>query len=206
VSFRVALTFDAEHPDRPAEPGNAERLLDVLASEGIRATFFLEGRWAQAYPTTARRIADAGHVVGSHSFCHTRMPLLSDAGCATDVRAAEAAILEHAGVDPRPWFRLPYGEGADDPVLCSRLEGLGYREVGWDVDPEDWEPGRTPADIVARVVEGVAACGDGAIVLQHTWPDPTWTAVAEVVGRLRDQGTTFLGVDELSAMPARHSS
>lgn len=206
MSFRVALTFDAEHPDRPAEPGNAEHLLDALAREGIRATFFLEGRWAQAYPTTARRIADGGHVVGSHSFCHTRMPLLSEAGFATDVHAAEAAILEHAGIDPRPWFRLPYGEGADDPVLCSRLEVLGYRMVGWDVDPEDWEPGRTPADIVGRVVEGVAACGDGSIILQHTWPDPTWAAVAKVVGRLRDQGATFLGVDELGAMPARHSA
>ena len=55
----------------------------------------------------ARRIADAGHLVGSHSFYHARLPLLSDEGLATDMREAEAAIREHAGVDPRPWFRLP---------------------------------------------------------------------------------------------------
>jgi len=53
VAFRVALTFDAEHPDRPARPGNDERLLDALAAAGVRATFFVQGRWAEAYPAVA---------------------------------------------------------------------------------------------------------------------------------------------------------
>src|SRR6478735_8977445 len=56
---QVALTFDAEHPDRSwCPPGAAERILDVLAGAGIRATFFVQGRWAEAHPATARRIAD----------------------------------------------------------------------------------------------------------------------------------------------------
>ena len=43
--FRVALTFDAEHPDRPGcPPGNAERILDTLEGSGVRATFFVVGR------------------------------------------------------------------------------------------------------------------------------------------------------------------
>jgi peptidoglycan-N-acetylglucosamine deacetylase len=204
VALRVALTFDAEHPDRPADPGNAERLLDALAAADVRATFFVQGRWAEAYPATAGRIAADGHLVGSHSFYHARMPLLSDAGFETDVRDAEAIIRETCRVDPRPWFRLPFGTGGEEPAVLARLEVLGYREVGWDVNPEDWEPARSAADVAGSVVSGVTACGDGAVVLQHTWPNATWAALPEIVGRLRDVGATFVRADELATVPDGH--
>jgi peptidoglycan-N-acetylglucosamine deacetylase len=204
VSFRVALTFDAEHPDRPAAAGNAERLLDRLAAAGIRATFFVQGRWAEAYPATARRIGRDGHLVGSHSHYHARMPLLSAAGFEADVRAAEAALAEHAGVDPRPWFRCPFGTGGDDPLIAGRLEALGYREVGWNVTAEDWEPERSAADVAATVISGAVARGDGAVVLQHTWPDQTLAAMPKVLAALRERGATFVTIDELASLPTQH--
>jgi peptidoglycan-N-acetylglucosamine deacetylase len=204
VPFRVALTFDAEHPDRPASDGNAERLLDALAAADVRATFFVQGRWAEAYPAVARRIAGDGHLVGSHSFYHARMPLLSATGLAIDLRDAEAAIIEHVGVDPRPWFRCPFGAGGDDSRLIGRIEALGYREVGWDVSAEDWEPTNS-ADVVAtRVIDGVTAHGDGAVVLQHTWPDQTLAAMPQIVATLRERGGTFIAVDELASLPTQH--
>jgi peptidoglycan/xylan/chitin deacetylase (PgdA/CDA1 family) len=204
MPLRVALTFDAEHPDRPADDGNAERLLGAIAAAGIRATFFVQGRWAEAYPALARRIVGDGHLVGSHSHYHARMPLLSPSGLATDVRDAEAAIREHAGVDPRPWFRCPFGAGGDDPELVARLEALGYREIGWDVSPNDWDPARSAADVFARVVAGVTTHGDGAVVLQHTWPNQTLVALPQIVAELRERGATFVGIDELPSLPAQH--
>jgi peptidoglycan/xylan/chitin deacetylase (PgdA/CDA1 family) len=204
TAFRVALTFDAEHPDRPADDGNAERLLDALADADVRATFFVQGRWAEAYPSTARRIGRDGHLVGSHSHYHARMPLLSAAGLATDLREAEAAIIEHVGVDPRPWFRCPFGTGGDDPKLIGRLEALGYREVGWDVSPNDWDPAHSAADVESTVVAGVIAHGDGAVVLEHTWPNPTVASLPGVVAALRQRGATFVGLDELTSLPTRH--
>jgi len=83
MTFRVALTFDAEHPDRPTAPGVAEVILTILERASVRATFFVQGRWAEAYPDTARRIGRAGHLVGNHSHYHARMPLFSPAGFAT---------------------------------------------------------------------------------------------------------------------------
>jgi len=97
---QVALTFDAEHPDRSwCPPGAAERILDILAGAGIRATFFVQGRWAEAYPATARRIADEGHLVGNHSHHHARSPLFSDRGLREDVDAARDAIVRATGRD-----------------------------------------------------------------------------------------------------------
>jgi len=116
------LTFDAEHPDRPNEPGVQERLLELLARERVPATFFLQGRWVEAYPQTAGLVVQAGHLIGSHSFYHARMPLFSDDGFDEDVRSAERALVEIVGVDPRPWFRCPLGEGAYDPRVLARLD------------------------------------------------------------------------------------
>jgi peptidoglycan/xylan/chitin deacetylase (PgdA/CDA1 family) len=195
--FRVALTFDAEHPDRPHHGEHSAWVLDELARLGTRATVFLQGRWVEANPALARRVADEGHLVGNHSFYHARMPLLSPAGFEEDVREAERAIREATGLDPRPWLRFPFGAGADTGAVVGRLPALGYRHVGWDVEVYEWEPGRTAAEVAQRAVDGVSAHGDGAIVLLHTWPDPVAPALAEMVGRLAGQGARFVGVDEL---------
>jgi peptidoglycan/xylan/chitin deacetylase (PgdA/CDA1 family) len=201
--FRVALTFDAEHPDRPARPGNDERLLDALAAAGVKATFFVQGRWAEAFPAVARRISAEGHLVGSHTFYHARLPLLSDEGLATDLRDAEAAILETTGADPRPWLRVPFGTGANDPGLLRRLAELGYPcHVGWHVAPDDWDLSCTVDLLGSRVLGGARAHGDGAVVLLHTWPDPTAEGLPALIGRLGEAGATFVTVDEIDDLPA----
>jgi peptidoglycan/xylan/chitin deacetylase (PgdA/CDA1 family) len=107
-------------------------------------------------------------------------------------------------VDPRPWFRCPFGAGGDDPELIARIEALGYREVGWDISAEDWEPNNSAADVESTVVSGVTARGDGAVVLQHTWPNQTLVALPRIVAALRDAGATFVGVDELASLPTQH--
>ena len=197
----VALTFDAEHPDRSwCPPGAAERILDVLAGAGIRATFFVQGRWAEAYPATARRIADEGHLVGNHSHHHARSPLFSDRGLRDDVDAARDAIVQATGRDPRPWFRCPFGDGADDPRVLAVIAAAGYRHVGWHVEVEDWEPARVPEAIAADAVAGIRQHGDGAVLLLHTWPGGTVEALPHVLEHLHE-GSRFVTVDALEQVP-----
>jgi peptidoglycan-N-acetylglucosamine deacetylase len=193
--FRVALTFDAEHPDRPhRDARGAERILDTLSERSVRATFFVQGRWAQSEPSLAHRIADNGHLVGNHSMFHAPMPLLSDDGLATDIREAEDAIRETTGADPRPWFRCPFGAGNDDPRVQRVLERLGYRNVPWDVEPFDWEPAVSADELVRATL---AEANEGAVVLLHTWPETTGAALPELLSRLEDAGATPVTVDEL---------
>ena len=197
----VALTFDAEHPDRSwCPPGAAERILDVLAGAGILATFFVQGRWAEAYPATARRIADDGHLIGNHSHHHARMPLLLDHGLHEDLDAARDAIVRATGRDSRPWFRCPFGAGADDPRVLAAIAATGYRHVGWHVEVEDWEPDRTPQAIAADAVAGIRRHGDGAVLLLHTWPGGTVEALPLVLEDLQ-VGTRFVTVDALEDVP-----
>jgi peptidoglycan-N-acetylglucosamine deacetylase len=199
VTFRVALTFDAEHPDRPSTPGVQERLLDILDRHGVRATFFVQGRWAEAYPKTAARIPQGGHLVGSHSHYHARMPLLNARGLRSDIADAQRCVLEATGIDPRPWFRCPFGAGAEDARVQRFVREAGYRHVGWHVAGVDWPPERTGRDVEEAVVSGALARGDGCVVLLHTWPDRTEGALDGIVRRLRDAGATFARVDELES-------
>jgi peptidoglycan/xylan/chitin deacetylase (PgdA/CDA1 family) len=201
-SPRVALTFDAEHPDRPwCPPGNAERILDALVAGGVRATFFVQGRWALAEPELAARIRDDGHLIGNHSHYHARMPLLADDGLRSDIADAQVAIETATGVDPRPWFRCPFGEGHDDPRVQAAIGEAGYRDVHWDVELEDWEPWRTGESIVADAVEGVRVHGDGAVILLHTWPGGTGDAIGPLIERLADLDVTYVTLEALETLP-----
>ena len=202
MAFKVALTFDAEHPDRPSSPGVQERLLDLLDRLDVRATFFVQGRWAEAYPGTARRIPADGHLVGNHSHYHARMPHLSDDGLAFDLRTAEEAIVDATGVDPKPWFRCPFGEGADDPRVLAAVAAAGYRHVGWTAEAFDFEPDRPVDELERLIVDGVAAKPDEAIALLHTWPHRTELALPGIVSRLRDAGADLVRVDELATVEA----
>ena len=185
MAFRVALTFDAEHPDRPSRADTTAVVLDALATAGVHATFFIQGRWAEAEPDLARRIARDGHLVGNHSFYHARMPLLTPAGMRTDIRAAERVIRRVTGVDPRPWFRFPFGAGMDDPTLLRILTSLGYRSAGWDVDALDWRIAASGAGVARTVVAEAVAHGDGAVVLQHPWTNATRLGISGVIEGLR---------------------
>ena len=187
--MQVALTFDTEFAGRPTEDGGEDRILETLASAGIRGTFFLQGRWVRANPELARRIVDAGHLIGNHSNYHAPMDTLTDDGLRSDIAKAEMTILATTGVDPKPWFRCPFGAGMHDPRVLAAIDELGYRHVGWDHDPRDWEEGRTVDELVAGVGPGV--------VLLHAWPTVTADGLGRVIAGLRERGAELVGVDEL---------
>jgi peptidoglycan/xylan/chitin deacetylase (PgdA/CDA1 family) len=197
----VALTFDTEHPDRPSDQGTEAHLLDLLERRTVAATFFIQGRWAEAYPAIARRIADDGHLIGNHSHYHARMPLLTRSGLRSDIEQAERSILAATSVDPRPWFRCPFGAGQADRRVQDVIRAAGYRHVGWHVAADDWEPDRTSVDIERRIVDGCLAHGDGTVVLLHAWPDRTPAAIDSSMARLSDAGATFVRLDALDAIP-----
>ena len=193
----MALTIDTEHPDRPARPGNVERILDTLAASGTQATFFVQGRWAEAYPGTARRIAAEGHVIGNHGRAHVSLRLLSPDGIRHSVRDSEKAIRKATGVDPRPWFRSPHDDVTGEEPITTVLAELGYRQTGWTVDPRDWDPTRTPQDVARSVTGGCSGAKDGAIVLLHSWPDSTADALGTIIENLQTSSLTMVGIDAL---------
>jgi peptidoglycan/xylan/chitin deacetylase (PgdA/CDA1 family) len=194
----VALTIDAEHPDGSrCAPGNCQRILEELDRVAVRATFFLQGRWVTTHPQLAAEVAKRGHLIGNHSHYHARMPLFTVSGQISDVTDAQEAIRSVVGVDPRPWFRSPFGAGLDDEELTRNLGRLGYRNVPWDVDGRDWEADRSARQVEESVVGGVLSGNGAQIVLLHSWPDQAAKALPRILARLADAGVEFVTVDQV---------
>lgn len=161
----VVLTFD----DGPW-PGTTPRVLDALARECVRASFFLVGRNAAAHPGLVRREAAEGHTVAHHTYAH---PLLDrmrpDAAMAEidrGIAAVEVALNGHAATTPStPFFRFP-GFASSGPLI-ERLAARGITVFGADLWASDWNP-MTPDEQLRLVLDRLDAAGGGIILFHDT--------------------------------------
>jgi peptidoglycan/xylan/chitin deacetylase (PgdA/CDA1 family) len=154
----VALTFD----DGPS-PQYTPRILAELRKLHVHATFFVIGYLASAHPTLVRREARMGMAVGNHSYNHPEVPPFAGlpAPLIRDEIGLADQVLARLGIQAR-LFRPP--GGGSSAKLVRIAQALGQRVVLWSVDPTDWEPGLTGAEIAQRVLSAVRP---GSIVDLH---------------------------------------
>ncbi|MGW3270866.1 polysaccharide deacetylase family protein [Streptomyces kronopolitis] len=151
----VFLTFD----DGP-HPRHTPEILRILHRHGARATFFVLGENAVAFPGLLQVIADEGHAVGNHTWSHPQLTTLPPGAVRSELGRTSSLIEDILGSAP-DLARAPYGAW-DDPSL-SICNDLGMSPVGWAVDSRDWTtPGA--AAIADTVLDEVRP---GAIVLSH---------------------------------------
>jgi len=107
---------------------NTLRLLDLLAAHGVQATFFFLGEVAQRFPALARRVAEAGHEVGSHGYAHSRVMQMTRAEFRADV-ARSLRTIEDASGRPVWGYRAPYFSikaGVQWPIEILAESGVRY--------------------------------------------------------------------------------
>ncbi len=143
----IALTYD----DGPNDLAT-ERLLEVLARHGTRATFFLIGNFVRQRPQIARAIAAAGHLVGNHTMTHPWLAWQPSARIREELAGCNAVLEDAIGASVR-YFRAPHG--ARRPVVLRMAAELGLVPVQWNILPRDWTDVEAK-EIVARVERGVA--------------------------------------------------
>ncbi len=153
----VALTFD----DGP-HPEHTKKVLDVLDARGVKATFFVIGRKAEAHPEVVREILARGHSVGVHGYAHDRLFALRGSRRVKNDLERSIQLLEKITGKRPTLFRPPIGH--TNPTIARVAEQLGLVVVGWSVRARDGIAGATPAKVVGRLAGGIA---DGAIVLLH---------------------------------------
>lgn len=197
--MRVALTFDTEPTPHGHDARNAQLILDALAERSVRATFFVQGQWADENPQLAARLSAEGHRVGNHTYSHALPGRISEEDLAYEIARAEETLINATGQDPKPYFRCPQNSGAFDQEVIGRIQSAQYRQTGWSFDSLDWEDECDPQRLTYTVLDGVHAHGDGAIVLLHSWPDSTAQALPAILDQLIAQGVEFVTLDELDA-------
>ena len=148
----VYLTFD----DGPS-PDYTPQVLDVLARHDARATFFVVGSLAQAYPDIIQRIAAEGHTIANHSWNHEDLAGLSRAAFDETISRTQAVLGDLAA----PCLRPPYG--SIDAFTREWAASHGLTLLTWDASPADWL--RPPAEEIADYI--VKWARPGVVLLMH---------------------------------------
>ncbi len=205
--MKIALTFD----DGPS-PVYTPAILDYLASEDIRATFFVVGAQAQLSPELLRREEAEGHEIGNHTDSHPRLSrapfdgvsCTDAAGDASAQREALRAEIEacaktvYETTEIRTTlFRPP--EGYCTETISAVCRDMDYRIILWNIDTRDWDRRTTDAKAVAaHILDNVCA---GDIILFHDCVSRkdsiTLDALKLVIPELKSRGYQFVTVSEL---------
>lgn len=156
----IALTFD----DGP-HPEGTPAVLEALAREGAKATFFLVGEQVQRYSALAAEIAAAGHETAVHGYRHRNQMRLLPRFFVADLERAVAVIGEACG--RAPWlYRPPYGVFTLPGLAAVRRASL--EPLLWSKWGRDWRAKTSAAEIAALATRRLTA---GDVVLLH---DADW--------------------------------
>ncbi len=192
----VVLTFD----DGPL-PRNSNQVLDILAAQCVKATFFIIGRMAQYNPEGVRKLRDAGHSIGTHSQNHPltfhKMPIEK---ARQEIDEGIASTLAALGGDKTalaPFFRIPgllRAEGVEE-YLASQ----GIQTWSADFPADDWRhiPSSRVYDLAMKRLE---AKGKG-ILLLHDIQARTVAALPRILQDLKARGYRIVHV--VPATPER---
>ncbi len=192
----VVLTFD----DGPIPPYTT-RILEILAEQCVKVTYFLVGEMARERPYLVRRIYNEGHSIGTHSQNHPRaFQSLSTQRVAFQVDGGIESVDNALG-DPKalsPFFRIP-GLGRTNAIE-QFLESKGLMTWSVDIDTFDWRRGSSPSAIVQRAMRQLSAKGKG-IILMHDIHPATVLALPMLLKELKTNGYRIVHAEVAGERP-----
>ncbi len=191
----VVLTFD----DGPLPP-YTDRVLDLLAAECVKATFFMVGRMVQAYPAAVRRVYNEGHTIANHSQTHPfTFHKMSVDQASHEIEGGFSSLRTALG-DPKavaPFFRFPglLRQTSVEQYLAA------HNYMTWSVDlaADDWTHINN-REVARRAISRLEARGKGILLLHDIQP-ATALALPEILKELKARG--FKIVHVVPATPDR---
>lgn len=179
---KIAITFD-DGPD----PYCTEQLLDGLKERGAKASFFVMGKQAEAYPELIRRMQAEGHLIGNHTYSHIQLGKDNREIFKQELVKTNELLRDITGEEPQ-YVRPPYGSW--DKSFETELTMF---PVLWTIDPMDW----CSSDVKGIVRKVTEKAEENAVILMHDEYESTVTAALEIVDILQKQGYEFVTVDEI---------
>lgn len=196
-SKQLALTLD----DGPNDP-HTQRLLEVLSKHKVRATFFLIGRYVQQRPDIVRELAQAGHVIGNHTFTHPLLIFKSTSELKAQLEDCHRALDDAAG-EHSNLFRPPFG--GRRPAVMRIARHMGLEPIMWNVTGYDWNA--PSAEHIERKVTNRVRGGN--VILLHDGGHRnfgadrsfTITATDRLISRYKDEGYEFVTIPDMMMKP-----
>lgn len=170
----VSLTLD----DGPSF--NTEQLLETLEQKKAQAIFFMIGENVKKHKNFARQVAEAGHVIGNHSYTHPFLNKMSPKEAREELEKTTQVIEDVTGVTPI-YFRPPYGAYNETIILMA--SEMNMKLVMWSADPKDYSFNTESA--VLKATEPLIA--SRKILLLHDLKESTAKALPVIIDDIRNK-------------------
>lgn len=216
-------TEDAPESDPDAPGPRTAELGRYLAGQGVPATFFAVGKFAEAFPEELAALRAQGHLVANHTYDHPSLPAYVARGgdVVGQLTRTEAAITSRAAGGPT-FFRPPYGDwwltgqarsNVSEALNRSDLAGRHVGPILWDIDAGDvgfWRDDRPADDCASAYLAAIEAAGRGVVLMHDSTADidairPRNRAlglVRRLVPELRRRGFRFVRLDQVPQIAA----
>ena len=151
VAFLINVSWGSEYiPD----------ILEVLKENNVKATFFIEGKWAKENAEYVKMIAEQDHIIGNHAYNHPDMARLSNQAILDQINKTNDVIKAITGKRPK-WFAPPSGSFSEHVV--DTADNLEMETIMWTVDTIDW---KNP-DVSVMINRVMDKLHPGATILMH---------------------------------------
>lgn len=182
----IAISFD----DGPVAT-NTNDILEILAKEKVKATFFCIGHRIKGNEDVLQQIVTDGHVIGNHSYSHHFwFDMFSSKKMLNDLKQMDDEVARVTGLQPK-LFRPPYG--VTNPNLAKAIKKGNYTPVGWSVRSMD-----TVIKDKQRLLGSIcASISPGAVFLFHDTSETTIQVLPDFIREVKNRGYQIVPLDKL---------
>ncbi len=218
------LCFTYDDGPGQADPGHdgpgprTAELGEYLHAQGVPATFFAVGKFAETAGAILARLRLLGHLVANHTFDHPSLPaFVAQGGDVIDQLTRTNSAIGPCAQGPLTFFRAPYGDWRLRGETLSNVARVLNRSamrssfigpIGWDIDAGDvgfWRDGRSAADCGLAYLEAIQSAGRGIVLMHDSTADIDEIRTKNqalglarwLVPRLRQLGFRFVRLDEV---------
>jgi peptidoglycan/xylan/chitin deacetylase (PgdA/CDA1 family) len=194
---QIAISFD----DVP-KPDFTTEVIGWLAEAKVQATFFVVGRLVRRYPGLVKRIVDAGHELGNHTYTHKSWTTLSVGEITDELDRTQDAVDRALGYHyPMRLVRPPYGLPYYGPKRPRAIERASRAiaahkacVVLWTLGSGDTVPGCTPKRMLSGLRSRFSVGTGGTLVFHPT--NCTKRSLRPVLRLVREEGLRVRTVRE----------
>ena len=181
----IALTINCAWND-----SDIDKIIEVLKSNNVKATFFMVGDWVEKYPEAVKKINQEGHEIGSHSDTHPHVNQLSSEENLEEIKTSSKKI-EQITNKKVTLYRPPYGEYNNTVIKVANENS--YIPIQWSLDTLDYT-GITGNEMWNKIKDKIS---NGDIILMHNATEHTADSLDMIIKNIKEKGFNLVTVSDL---------
>ena len=182
---KVALTINCAW-----NADDIDKILEVLEKNNVKVTFFMVGNWVEKYPEAVKKVHDAGHEIGNHSFSHPHVNNLSQQENENEILKCSKLVKAITGEDTN-LYRAPYGEYNNTVIKSAR--NVNHEVIQWSLDTLDYQ-GLDGNQMWDRLSHKLS---NGSIILMHNGTEHTADSLELLITNIKNKGYEIVKVSDL---------